>query len=336
MTRKIKIFITRLCYLILILTNFACHENTSETKKDEQINILLDLVGTPNEFFLTPRDSLEVDSWESTKSILSNLSTVTKSLKNRGIANGNFLKTINKYSEFLGVKYWDCSIKDSGFKFLNISEVKKRLGKENSIEKGVFEGKNEKFSVLWYKYDWICFGVDDSSKIRAVRGIYSYPQRPYVRLNNNSIVEASLEPKLLLFETNDSSFIMLSSNSIKNIVRVPADNLQNNKPKLMYELENEPTRLIISKISKEAYNRSDLISFVYETLESKYNSPSYLGSYWMSGLPGEKDMISGVTYDEGVLKRDKFVAFTDSTLTIKDKSGTITNTSVSDFISFFQ
>ena len=96
MTRKIKIFITRLCYLILILTNFACHENTSETKKDEQINILLDLVGTPNEFFLTPRDSLEVDSWESTKSILSNLSTVTKSLKNRGIANGNFLKTINK------------------------------------------------------------------------------------------------------------------------------------------------------------------------------------------------------------------------------------------------
>lgn len=333
---KTKIFIAIWCCIILLITYSSCTKRNSKTKQDTKINNLLSLIGTPDEFLITPMDSANVnvykvmDEW---KFVAKYLSEINNSLRT-GIAKSNFSQLMNKYSEFLRIKYWNFSIKDSSFKFLNISEVQKRLGKENSIEKGEFETNKSKFSVLWYKYDWICFGVDDSSKIRAVRGIYNYPQRPYIRLKNNTKIEATFEPGLLLFQNTDSCFFMLSSKSIRSIVRVPTNNSQSNTSIPMYELEHDPTKVIYTKVSKEVFNKPDLIEYVYGILESHYNASFNLGKYWMTGLG--KDRMSGVIYEKGELKRWSFLAFTETTLIIKDKAGDIKNIPVSDFISFFR
>lgn len=303
--------------------------------QDTQINKLLSLVGTPDEFSIIPMDSTNVnvdELMDEAKFVLKYISEIGNSLRT-GIAKGNFTQLMNKHSEFLRVKYWNFSIKDSSFKYLNISEVQKRLGKENSIEKGEFETNNSKFSVLWYKYDWICFGVDDSSKIRAVRGIYNYPKRPYIRLKNNKTIEASFEPGLLLFQDTNSVFYMLSSESIRSIVRVPTNNSQNNTSIPMYVLEHDPTKIIITKVSKEVLNKPDFIEYVYEILEGQYNAPSGLGQYWM--IAG-KDRISGTTHEKAEVKRWNFFAFAETTLIIKDRTGDVKDIPVSDFISFFR
>lgn len=329
----LKVFV----YWTLFTSISACAQTNSKTQKDAQIDILLSLVGKPYEFVMTPMDSIGITTEEGMKFVLSYLSEINELITKNGIDKGYLKKIMSKYSEFLRVKYWDFSINDSS-KFLNISDVKKRLGKENSTENGEFKGQKKKFSVLWYKYDWVCFGVDDSSKVRAVRGIYSCPKKPYIRLKNNVLIEVTLEPKLLLFKTYDSCFYMLSSKSIKNIVRVPTNNLQNNTSIPMYEFEHDATKLIITKVSKEVFSRPDLIQFVYKELESQYNSSnSQYGPYWMTGLgAAEKDKLSGVTYEDGVLKRGKFVAFTESMLFIKEKAGNIKSIPVSDFTAFFQ
>ena len=331
MKRKIIIFTTVFCFILTAFLSNSCKNKNLKSEKEIQIEKVLDLVGQPSEWLLTPMDSIGISTEEGLKFMAPYMEEINRSVSKNGIANGNLLNIMDKYSEILRLKNWDFCLKDSNITLLDISEVQKQLGKEMSIEKGEYNGTKRKFPLIWHNYQGICFGVDDHSKIRVIRGIYSYPKNPYVRLADNSTIKATFNPKLLLFKSKDSLFYLISSQSIKNIVRLPKSGLQNSRNLPLFEFENDSTRIVIARVKDEQLIKSGLIDFVYKQMEKQYNSSLSYGSYWAVGYD-----ISGATFENTRLKRGVTVAFADSILTLKDSMGVLKKIPVSDFISFFR
>lgn len=306
--------------------------------RNTKINEVLKLIGKPNEVIITPMNSHGVENLKGSEFILKQLSEINTEITKTGLVNGAFEKIISKYSEYIRAKYWDISITSSDKEYYKLDELRKFLGYEEDKESGLFKGRNSKIALTWYKYGWLNFGADIHNNIIAIRGVYNMFPTPYLRLKNDSIINAMIAEKLILLRTPDSSFVLISAQSIKSFVKKPSINAQIDTTKPLFEIEHSPTKIVISGVSKVVYNRPDLLEFIYDKLEGQYNSSnSQFGPYWMTGLGGaEKDKLSGITYDEGILNRGNLYFFSKTTLSVKDNSGNIKNIPISDIVSYFR